>query len=132
MVPQFTCNSFFKKNTSKRFKVLVVDVLPFFQKSEKHAFDHPVHNPSSPPGKDSNGSQFFVTLKATPHLNGKHVVFGQLVSGMEVLDKVGRQPPALCEPKTKRLNLPSKRFSFPGWFIQEKGVRTSLVKGGGD
>eukprot|EP00667_Euglena_gracilis_P032745 EG_transcript_51269 len=36
-------------------------------------------------GKDSNGSQFFVTLKATPHLNGKHVVFGQLVSGMEVL-----------------------------------------------
>ena len=37
-------------------------------------------------GPDTNGSQFFITFGATPHLNGKHVMFGQLVSGGDVLD----------------------------------------------
>ena len=32
-------------------------------------------------GPNTNGSQFFVTLSATPHLDGKHVVFGELVDG---------------------------------------------------
>lgn len=36
-------------------------------------------------GKNTDGSQFFITFRATPHLNGKHTVFGQLVEGMPVL-----------------------------------------------
>ena len=36
-------------------------------------------------GKNKNGSQFFVTLKAAKHLDGKHVVFGRLVEGLAVL-----------------------------------------------
>jgi cyclophilin family peptidyl-prolyl cis-trans isomerase len=39
-------------------------------------------------GANTNGSQFFLTTARTSHLNGKHVVFGSVVQGMEVVDKM--------------------------------------------
>jgi peptidyl-prolyl cis-trans isomerase B (cyclophilin B) len=39
-------------------------------------------------GKDTGSCQFFITHRATSHLDGKHTVFGQVIEGQDVVDKV--------------------------------------------
>ncbi|QDU25083.1 putative peptidyl-prolyl cis-trans isomerase [Anatilimnocola aggregata] len=45
-------------------------------------------------GKDTGGSQFFLTFRATPHLNGRHTCFGRVISGMDVLENLQRRDPS--------------------------------------
>lgn len=43
-------------------------------------------------GPNTNGSQFFITLRDTPWLNGRHTIFGQVIRGQEVIEKISQVP----------------------------------------
>ena len=49
-------------------------------------------------GPNTNGSQFFLTFAATPHLDGRHTVFGRVTAGMEVLHSIRERDP-MRDPK---------------------------------
>lgn len=70
-------------------------------------------------GPGTNGSQFFITHKETPWLNGKHTVFGKVVSGQKVVDQVA-QGDALEEVVIIRKGKAAKKFDAPKVFRESQ------------
>jgi len=56
-------------------------------------------------GPNTNGSQFFICFKDTPHLNGRHVVFGQVVKGMDVVKEIEKVGARGDGPPTKKVTI---------------------------
>ena len=57
-------------------------------------FDRPFLLAMANHGPNTNGSQFFITTKATPFLNGGYTIFGEVVSGQDVVRKIENTPTA--------------------------------------
>jgi len=61
-------------------------------KGSPHKFDKPGKLAMANSGPGTNGSQFFITVAATPWLTGNHTIFGEVVEGQDVADKITKLP----------------------------------------
>jgi peptidyl-prolyl cis-trans isomerase A (cyclophilin A) len=70
-------------------------------KGSAHRFDKPGKLAMANAGPNTNGSQFFITTANTEWLTGKHTIFGEVVEGQEIAEKISRLPRgAQDKPKT--------------------------------
>jgi len=73
-------------------------------------------------GRNTNGSQFFITTAITSWLDGKHVVFGEVLEGYDIVDKIQNVPKGAQDKPTKTVKIvKSGELEVP-----EEGIRAEL------
>jgi peptidyl-prolyl cis-trans isomerase A (cyclophilin A) len=61
-------------------------------KGSKHSFDKAGKLAMANSGPGTNGCQFFITVAATPWLTGNHTIFGEVIEGQDIADKISKVP----------------------------------------
>ena len=73
-------------------------------------------------GKDTNGSQFFITTSTPGHLDGRHVVFGEVLEGYDIVEKIENVPKNPGDKPTKAVTI-VKSGELP---VPEEGIHVDL------
>jgi len=81
-----------------------------------------IHQGMANSGKDTNGSQFFITTAITSWLDGKHVVFGEVLEGYDIVEKVENVPKAAGDKPSK----PVKIAKSGELEVPDEGIRAEL------
>src|SRR5690349_8510113 len=72
-----------------------------------HKFNQPGKLAMANAGPNTNGSQFFITVAPTDWLTGKHTIFGEVIEGQEVVDKIANVPRGRQDHPNKDVKLQS-------------------------
>jgi len=76
-------------------------------KGSPHKFDRPGKLAMANAGPNSNGSQFFITVASTPWLTGNHTIFGEVMEGEELVDRIANLPRGPQDRPVKEVRLNS-------------------------
>lgn len=82
-------------------------------KGSPHKFDKPGKLAMANAGPNTNGSQFFITVAATPWLTGNHTIFGEVVEGQDVVTKIVGVPRNPQDKPAKDVAVKSVKIERP-------------------